>query len=114
MNQRGIVRRSAYLYKNGFHRSSAVRIAGNQVWEIRFSNLEKLCLLLNCTPNDLFQWKPDEGQEATENTALKALVRDKAEPGLAHIVKDFPLEKLEKVKTLLKQLKEEDAAEETK
>lgn len=108
MNLRGIIRRAAFLYKNGFIRTTAVRIADNQVLEIRFSNLEKLCLLLNCTPNDLFQWKPDENQPVTENTALKALIREAEEPGLSGIIKDVPIEKLERMKDLLRQLKDEE------
>jgi DNA-binding Xre family transcriptional regulator len=106
MNLRGIVKRAAYLYKNGFIRTTAANIANNHVWEIRFSNLEKLCLLLNCTPNDLFQWKPDENQPVTENTALKTLIREIEEPGLSGIIKDMPIEKLEKMKDLLHQLKD--------
>lgn len=108
MNLRGILKRVAFLYKNGFIRTSAISIANNEVWQIRFSNLEKLCLLLNCTPNDLFQWQPDENQTVTENTALKALIRDEAATELSQIIKDLPLEKLEKVEAVLKQIKEEE------
>jgi DNA-binding Xre family transcriptional regulator len=108
MNLRGILKRVAFLYKNGFIRTSAVNIANNQTWQIKFSNLEKLCLLLNCTPNDLFQWQPDENQTVTENTALKALMRDEIQTELSQIIKDMPLEKVEKVGAMLKQIKDEE------
>jgi putative transcriptional regulator len=111
MNLRGIIKRFAFLHKNGFIRSSAAAMANNQTWQIKFEQLEKLCLLLNCTPNDLFQWKPDENQAVSENTALKALIRTDIGTQLSQIVKDMPIEKLEKVKEMLAQLKDEETPE---
>jgi DNA-binding Xre family transcriptional regulator len=109
MNLRGIsARHYAHLAKNGFGRSTASKMVRNQTWAIRFDLLEKLCLLFNCTPNDLFEWKPDENQTVGENTALKSLVRDKTESEINQMVKELPLEKLEKMKTMLARLKEED------
>lgn len=108
MNLRGIVAHFSYLQKNGFIHSTAYKFANNDVSRIDFSKLERLCLLLNCTPNDLFEWQPQENQTVTENTALKSLIRDKAALEVSQIVKDLPLEKLEKVKDLLAQLKDEE------
>ncbi len=108
MNLRGIIKRFAYLHKNGFIRSTALSLANNQVWQIKLSQIEQLCLLLNCTPNDLFQWQPDEHQKVTENVALKVLIRDNSALVISQIVKDMPIEKLERVKDLLTQLKDEE------
>lgn len=109
MEMRGIVlRKYAYLTKNGFIRSTASKLIRNQTWQIRFSLLEQLCLLLNCTPNDLFQWKPDENQAVTDNTALKALIRNEKESAISEMVKNMPLEKLERAKELLARLKDEE------
>ncbi len=98
----------SYLTKNGFIRSTASKLVRNQTWQIRFSLLEQLCLLLNCTPNDLFQWQPDENQLVTENTALKTLIRGEQEAAISQMVKDMPIEKLERAKLLLAQLKDEE------
>jgi DNA-binding Xre family transcriptional regulator len=107
MSSRGILQRYAYLTKNGFIRSTASKLASNQTWQIRYSLLEQLCLVLNCTPNDLFQWLPDENQQVGENTALKILIRNEKESAISQIVKDIPFEKLERAKELLAQLKDE-------
>ena len=108
LNLRGItLRHYSYLTKKGFIRSTASKLASNQTWQIRYSLLEQLCLTLNCTPNDLFQWLPDEGQAITENTALKTLIRGEQESAISQMVKDMPIEKLERAKELLAQLKEE-------
>ena len=108
LNLRGItLHYYSYLAKKGFGRSTASKLVTNQTWQIRYSLLEQLCLTLNCTPNDLFQWQPDEGQAITENTALKTLVRGEQEAAISQMVKDMPIEKLERAKELLAQLKEE-------
>lgn len=36
------------------------RLINNQTDRIRFENIEKLCHVLNCTPNDLFEITPDD------------------------------------------------------
>ena len=107
MNLRGIRQRHGYLTKNGFIRSTASSLSNNQAYQIRFSLLEQLCLLLNCTPNDLFQWRPDENQPVTENTALKILIRDEESSGASLFLKDLPLEKLEQAKEMMARLKDE-------
>ncbi len=36
------------------------RMVSNQTKSIRYENIEKLCSILECTPNDLFAIIPDE------------------------------------------------------
>ena len=44
-----------WLYKQlGMSYQNFSRMIGNQTKSIRYENIETLCLLLNCTPNDLF------------------------------------------------------------
>lgn len=109
MNLRGIAQRKyTFLTKNGFIRSTSSKLINNQTWQVRFSLLERLCLVLNCTPNDLFEWRPDENQVVGEDTALKALIRDKNEVAISQIVKELPIEKLERAREMLAQLKDEN------
>lgn len=39
------------------------RLVNNQTTSIHFENIEKLCNILNCTPNDLFEIIPDNDSE---------------------------------------------------
>lgn len=34
-----------------------VRLANNETDAIKFHNLEKICLVLNCTPNDILKFE---------------------------------------------------------
>lgn len=45
-----------WLYKQmGMSYQNFNRMINNQTKSIRYENIETLCLLLNCTPNDLFE-----------------------------------------------------------
>ena len=44
-----------WLYKQlGMSYQNFSRMVNNQTKSIRYDNIEALCLLLNCTPNELF------------------------------------------------------------
>ena len=45
-----------WLYKQlGMSYQNFSRMVNNETKSIRYENIETLCLLLNCTPNDLFE-----------------------------------------------------------
>ena len=45
-----------WLYKQmGMSYQNFNRMVNNETKSIRYENIETMCLLLNCTPNDLFQ-----------------------------------------------------------
>ena len=44
-----------WLYKQlGMSYQNFSKMVNNQTKSIRYENIETMCLLLNCTPNDLF------------------------------------------------------------
>lgn len=109
MNLRGIHKPWGFLVKNGFIRSTASNFVNGTVSEIKIEQIERLCLLLNCTPSDLFEWRTNENSpQLNENQALNALVRETSAPTITEIVKDLPIEKMEEISELLKQLKEKE------
>lgn len=45
-----------WLYKQlGMSYQNFNKMVNNQTKSIRYDNIETICLLLNCTPNDLFE-----------------------------------------------------------
>lgn len=49
-----------WLYKQlGMSYQNFSRMVNNQTKSIRYENIETICLLLNCTPNDLFEITED-------------------------------------------------------
>jgi DNA-binding Xre family transcriptional regulator len=104
---RGIDTPYAFLVKGGFHRTIAANLSNNRTVNIKITHLEKICRALNCTPNDLFEWRADEQNALGENHALNQLKRNKTAHQVSRILKDIPIDKLERAEELLNQLKDE-------
>ena len=104
---RGINNDLTFMMKNGFIRSTASNLLNGHTRYVKDEHLEKLCLLLHCTPNDLFDWKPGKEALIAEDHPLQALKRGDAPKNITEIVKNLPLDKLDKVEALLNQLKTE-------
>lgn len=66
-----------YVQKLGIPQGSATAWLHNRNASLRLEQLEKLCIALNCTPNDLFSWKGD-GSDLPAGHELRKLVRPQA------------------------------------
>ncbi len=54
LEQRGKTKYWLYKQMGGMSYQNFNRMANNQTRGIRFENIETLCQVLDCTPNDLF------------------------------------------------------------
>jgi len=108
LDLRGIDKPYAFLVKNGFVSQTATNIVNNQIGRITPDQMEKLCLLLHCTPNDLFDWRPGENSVVPENHPLRTLIKEKNPPSLSELVKTLPVEKLSRLESLINELKSEE------
>lgn len=106
MELRGIDKPYAFLVKNGFVTQTATNMINDRLGRITPDQMEKLCLILNCTPNDLFDWRPSENMSVSESHALHSLKKEKT-PSVAQMVKDLPVEKLSKLHEFIDELKKE-------
>lgn len=106
MELRGIEKPYAFLVRNGFVSQTATNMINNRLGRITPEQMERMCLILNCTPNDLFDWRPGENSAVSENHALHTLKKEQT-PSVAQMVKDLPVEKLSKLQDLINDLKNE-------
>jgi hypothetical protein len=96
-----------FLKANGFQVFTATHLYKYYASSIKIKNLERLCRLLNCTPNDFFEWHTVEGEEPLPEThALNALRREKSAE-INKLMKSLPLEKLGAVEEFIKSMKDE-------
>jgi len=100
---RGIDKPRDFLIKNGFPRGIASRIAINKVGMIPMKHLEKVCLLLNCTPDDLIEWKPDDKKQDNPDTALYLLKTEQQSKSEAELLRGLPLHKLKELGKVLRE-----------
>jgi DNA-binding Xre family transcriptional regulator len=67
---RGISKGTKFLEKHGLSYNQAYRMLYYRSSETHLKLLEKVCLALNCTPNDLIEWKPRTAEDDVAGIAL--------------------------------------------
>ena len=102
---RGIEKTTAFLVRLGMDYSTASRFFKSKSQFVKVKDIEKLCIALNCTPNDLFEWNPSSETVLPETHSLNALNKGDKVKKLQQIVKDIPADKLTEIEGLLNELK---------
>lgn len=104
---RGIEKPFAFLQKRGFYRTVASNLINDKTISIKISQIETLCRALNCTPNDLFEFEPNANDTISVDHPLNSLNRQLNSSKIQKVVREIPLDKLDKVEEFIAQLKKE-------
>jgi len=104
LSLKGATSKMAYLYNRGITRNKSYHLIGKNVKSISISDIESLCKIFNCTPNDLFTFEESESNPLPDGSALKQLIRTPL-PSLPDLVKDLSVEQATELLTQLQQLK---------
>ena len=103
---RGVERPVRFMIRAGFEYPTAHKLLEGTPVSLRIDHIKKLCVALNCTPNELFEWHSDATTVLPENHSLKALIRDTSDTkSLQEMFKDIPADKLALIETILNELK---------
>jgi DNA-binding Xre family transcriptional regulator len=102
-NVRGIERPFTFLRKAGFSEQFASRIKNNRVRRLNMAELERICLLLRCTPNDLMEWIPENNSEVSDKHPINKLVRKDHVTNLVRSLHEVPFERMEKIEKLIRE-----------
>jgi DNA-binding Xre family transcriptional regulator len=97
---RGYNKAYAFLMSLGISHNIAQRLAAGDTKKIPLDHLEKICIALRCTPNDLLDWQADN-QAVDADHPLHALNRDTARLKNLEKLKSLPLDKLERLNELI-------------
>lgn len=108
MRLRGVEDHYKMLVELGFAPATARNFLGYGVRRITFEHLEQLCLALNCTPNDLLEWKPNDNQATAEAQALIKLKRNQEED-LQKLLGSMPMEQIEQAFGIIQELKNKES-----
>lgn len=94
-----------WLLKNGFSRVATARLLDTRSQEsFNYESLEKLCLLLYCTPNDLITWQPKADAAIPANHPMLKLKDARIGASISSKLKTMSLEKIATVQKLLDEL----------
>lgn len=100
---RGIERPFTFLQQAGFSMNFASKIKNNRVSRLNMKQMEKLCLLLKCTPNDMMAWIPDKNAPYDDDVPLAALRMSETEIDMVKTINSIPLGKLERIEQLIRE-----------
>jgi DNA-binding Xre family transcriptional regulator len=101
LHLRGIYDASEYLRGLGFSKNKANRLSRDIKESFDRYDLERICIDLNCTPNDLLEWHPSEKTKAGPTHALRVLERRSAAIGVVNLVQELPADELEAVEQFI-------------
>lgn len=98
---RGHSKPVAFLQRNGFPYHKCHRMLSDPK-VVSFKELEVLCRLLRCNPNDLMEWIPDKKHPLEEDHPLTKLRRSgSSDAKLKALLKSVPPDKVEQAVELL-------------
>jgi DNA-binding Xre family transcriptional regulator len=105
---KGIENPHRFLRQNGFTAHTTSRLLNNKVDSISFKHLEQICLLLNCSVEDLFSWQSEDKTGMYKNHVMQKLKRGKSKGSITSKLKQLPLDKLNEVRNYIDQLSNND------
>jgi DNA-binding Xre family transcriptional regulator len=101
---RGIEKPYTFMVKAGIPPRTASKILNSQSKMISVDHLEKLCVALHCTPDDLFEWVPSKNVLVHEQHPLHSLKRENQPTTQLHgYIQTLPLKKLKEIEKLIQQ-----------
>ncbi|MGE0638164.1 MAG: helix-turn-helix domain-containing protein [Bacteroidia bacterium] len=104
---RNIQKPRAWMIKHGINANSADRLLRNEQRHLKFDDVEKLCLGLNCSPSDLFIWQPDSEADDIPNHPLQAIRSNKTLPDVMEQLNHSTIDELKIIADFMARLKEE-------
>lgn len=104
MRLRGVEDHYRFLLNLGFVPSTAHAFLRGTIVLIKLEQIEKLCAALNCTPNDLLEWRPNADQSLAATHSLNAL-KKKTDKDLPELLRDIPVDKFEQILDILQDSK---------
>jgi len=98
---KGINTPAKYLVQHGFSDKFATRVVRNDFRKLNIDDVERLCQLFLCTPNDLMQWIPDKNIADPVTHPLAALLHTEKVLDLTRTLNSVPFEKLMEIEKLI-------------
>ncbi len=98
---RGIERPFTFLQKAGFSDNFASKCHRNLIRRLELRELERLCYLLRCTPNDLIVWEPDDSLSLDKNHPLMEIRKPEKTVDMTKALSSVPLNQLEEIEQLI-------------
>jgi len=97
---RAIEKPYTYLVKQGFSKNFAFRLNAGKMQQMKLADIERLCMLFQCTPNELLEWVPAEKTNA-ENQPLRDLIRVNPKVDIRAVLNALPYAQIAEMEKLI-------------
>ena len=94
---RGIDKPFSYLVSAGFPSYTAHNLLNANTVTFRLSHIDKLCSILNCTPNDLLAWTPNRNENLPDTHPITRLKNQNTDLNWQDTIKTIPLDQLSEI-----------------
>ena len=98
---KGINTPAKFLVQHGFSDKFATRVVRNDFRRLNLDDIQRLCELFLCTPNDLLEWRPSTDIENPSTHPLAPLIHTEKVMDLTRTLNSVPLEKLLEIEKLI-------------
>jgi DNA-binding Xre family transcriptional regulator len=98
---RAIDKPYTYLVKHGFSKNLASRIKTSKMKQMKLADIERLCLLFQCTPNELLEWVPAEKENDAAAQPLRDLIRVNANVNIRAILNALPYAQIAEMEKMI-------------
>jgi DNA-binding Xre family transcriptional regulator len=98
---RGIERPFTYLKQAGFSDNFATKVKNNRVLRLNLKEMEKLCLILRCTPNDFCEWTKDKDTQVDSDHPINSIKRSDKVVDIIRALNSIPLGQLDEIENII-------------
>ena len=98
---RGIENPYSFLVKAGFPSYTAHNLLNSKTVTFRLRHIDKLCAILNCTPNDLLLWTANRNEKLPESHPLTRLKKQNVDLNWQDTIKTIPLDQLQQIVSII-------------
>jgi len=99
---RGIQKPYSFLVKAGFPPYTAHNLLNSKSMSFRLRHIDKLCTVLNCTPNDIFVWAPNRNEKLEDTHPLTSLKNQDPDYNWQDTIRTIPLNQLQQLVSIIK------------
>lgn len=111
MIKKGLKAKPKVLTDMGIPFNTAKEILKGNTKSIKHEILELLCMRLNCSVEDLYDYKPEPHRRVAENHPMYKLYRPLAPLSPSDIIKDFNPEQLDETIRIVDKMRKESRGE---
>lgn len=101
---KGIAKPFSYLCNNGYSAGYATKLTNNRVEQINLERLEKFCKDFNCTPNDIFDFRPNSKDNLPKEHALHTLTKSEISNEIMGKINAMSAEKIQQIHDIIKNM----------